>query len=123
MYDFCRLTNVDSWICSPGESSDDQFFELTTQEQISGQDRNFTGSDARERLRRALPQAPNSNIAVYDNTAQTLMSDTSPYQEISEVFGNSRTNVDLHSEQGSEHRSRVRTTEGTFLLKSTKLST
>ena len=103
---------MDSWVCSPGEFSDDQMSESTVHDEIPSQGRKLHDSDARERLRRALPQAPSSNLATYDNTARALMNDTSAYQEISEVVGNSRTNEDLQSDPGSDYRSRTRTTEG-----------
>jgi ADP-ribosylglycohydrolase len=103
---------VDSWVCSPGEFSDDQMSASSVHEEIPSEDRKLRDSDARERLRRALPQAPSSNLAGYDNTARALMNDTSPYEEISELIGNSRGNVDLQSEPGSDYRGRTRTTEG-----------
>ena len=84
----------------------------TAHEEAPPKSRPLNDSDARERLRRALPQAPSSNLTGYDNTSQALMSDSSPYEEISEVIGNSRTNVDLHSEHGSDQRSRGKPAEG-----------
>jgi hypothetical protein len=86
--------------------------ESTGHEEIPSQDRKLRDDDARERLRRALPQAPNSNFGGYDNTARALMNDTSPYEEISAVVGDSRRNADLHSEPGCDQRTRTRTAEG-----------
>ena len=83
---------------------------------MASHDRKLRDNDARERLRRALPKAPTSNFGGYDNTARALMNDPSPYQEISEVLGNSRRNVDLQSEPGSDQRSRGRNPEGTLLM-------
>ena len=88
----------------------------TAHEEQLSQERRLRDSDARERLRRALPQAPSSNLTGYDNTTRALMNDTSPYEEVSEVIGNSRTNVDLHSEPGSDHRSKGRNPEGIGML-------
>lgn len=107
-----RYGKIGSWVCSPCEFSDDQLSESTAHEEAPAKDRRLKDSDAREQLRRALPQAPPSSMTGYDNTSQALMSDSSPYEEISEVLGNSRTNVDLQSEPGSDRRFRAKVTEG-----------
>ena len=89
---------------------------------MPSQERKLRDSDARERLRRALPQAPNSNFGGYDNAARALMNDSSAYEEISEIIGSTRRNVDRHSEPGSDHRSRARNTEGTLINDSILIS-
>ncbi|XP_028397997.1 glutamate receptor-interacting protein 1-like isoform X2 [Dendronephthya gigantea] len=109
-----RYGKVDSWVCSHGEFSDDQLSESTAHDELLIQDRRLHDNDPRERLRRALPQAPSGDFAGYDNTRRALTNDSSPYEEISEVIANSRGNVDLQSEPGSDQRSRNRMTEGLY---------
>ena len=109
-----RYGKVDSWVCSPGEFSDDQLSESTAHEELPSQERKLRDSDARDRLRRALPQPPNSNFEGYDNAARALINDSSAYEEISEIIGNTRRNVDLHSEPGSDRNVRARNPEGLY---------